>query len=74
MERTADRQRDFNAFVPSAKGETGAGSFHQWAGGGRVTLAIVFTDVVGSTALGEEIREEAMNEVHGCWIPASLPE
>ena len=26
-------------------------------------LAIVFTDVVGSTALGEEIRDEAMNEV-----------
>lgn len=29
----------------------------------RVTLAIVFTDVVGSTALGEAIRDEAMNEV-----------
>ena len=26
-------------------------------------LAIVFTDVVGSTALGEEIGDEAMNEV-----------
>ena len=28
-----------------------------------LTLAIVFTDVVGSTALGEVIRDEAMNEV-----------
>jgi class 3 adenylate cyclase len=34
-----------------------------WAGGEQVTLAIVFTDVVGSTALGEDIRDETMNEV-----------
>jgi class 3 adenylate cyclase len=47
----------------SAKGETSTSSFHEWAGGERVTLAIVFTDVVGSTALGEDIRDEAMNEV-----------
>jgi len=29
----------------------------------RVTLAIVFTEVVRSTALGEKIRDEAMKEV-----------
>jgi len=63
MDKSADRQRDFDAFVMSAKGETNTASFHEWAGGERVTLAIVFTDVVGSTALGEEIRDEAMNEV-----------
>jgi class 3 adenylate cyclase len=63
MDKSADRQRDFDAFVMSAKGETSTASFHEWAGGARVTLAIVFTDVVGSTALGEEIRDEAMNEV-----------
>lgn len=63
MDRSADRQRDFDAFVLSAKGETSTASFHEWAGGARVTLAIVFTDVVGSTALGEAIRDEAMNEV-----------
>ena len=33
------------------------------AGGERVTLAIVFTDVVGATALGTEMGDEAMNEV-----------
>ncbi len=54
---------DFEAFVVSAKGETSTKSFQDWAGGAQVTLAIVFTDVVGSTALGEEIRDEAMNEV-----------
>ncbi len=63
MDKSADRQRDFDAFVMSAKGETSTKSFQEWAGGERVTLAIVFTDVVGSTALGEEIRDEAMNEV-----------
>ena len=63
MEQSADRQRDFDAFVMSAKGETSTKSFQDWAGGEQVTLAIVFTDVVGSTALGEEIRDEAMNEV-----------
>jgi class 3 adenylate cyclase len=49
--------------VVSAKGETSTKSFQDWAGGEQVTLAIVFTDIVGSTALGEEIRDEAMNEV-----------
>ena len=63
MDKSADGQRDFDAFVMSAKGETSTKSFQDWAGGEQVTLAIVFTDVVGSTALGEEIRDEAMNEV-----------
>lgn len=53
----------FEAFVMSAKGETSTRSFQEWAGGERVTLAIVFTDVVGSTALGEEIKDEAMSKV-----------
>ena len=60
---TADRQRDFDSFGVSAKGEASTRSFQEWAGGEQVTLAIVFTDVVGSTALGEEIRDESMNEV-----------
>ena len=63
MEKSADRRRDFEAFIVSAKGEISTKSFQDWAGGERVTLAIVFTDVVGSTAMGEEIRDEAMGEV-----------
>jgi class 3 adenylate cyclase/GTPase SAR1 family protein len=63
MEQSADRQRDFEMFVESARGETSTPSFGAWAGDERVTLAIVFTDVVGSTALGEELRDEPMNEV-----------
>jgi class 3 adenylate cyclase len=63
MDKSADRHRDFDAFVMSAKGETSTKTFQEWAGSEQATLAIVFTDVVGSTALGEEIRDEAMNEV-----------
>jgi class 3 adenylate cyclase/GTPase SAR1 family protein len=63
MDQSADRQRDFDAFVMSAKGETTTESFREWASGERVTLGIVFTDVVGSTALGEELLDSRMNEV-----------
>ena len=38
-------------------------SLLDWAGGARVTLAIVFTDIVGSTALNIELGDIAMSEV-----------
>lgn len=63
MDQSADRQRDFEIFVQSARGETSTPSFTAWAGDERVTLAIVFTDVAGSTALGEEIKDVSMNVV-----------
>lgn len=59
----AEQRRDIDTLVASAKGETCTKSLRDWAGGEQVTLAIAFTDVVGSTAIGEEIRNEAMNEV-----------
>jgi class 3 adenylate cyclase len=62
MDLAADRQRDFDAFVLSANAETRSWRFIEWAGDERVTLAIVFTDVVGSTALGERMRDERMYE------------
>ena len=63
MDRAADRQRDFEAFVVSAKGETKTSSFVEWAGGKHVVLAIVFTDVVGSTKLGQELGDERFGEM-----------
>jgi len=63
MEQSADRQRDFGMFVQSARGEMSTPDSLKWAGDDRVTLAIVFTDVVGSTALGEELKDEPMNQV-----------
>jgi len=63
MDRSADPQREFEMFVESARGETSTPGFTQWAGDDRVTLAMVFTDVVGSTALGEELKDPGMNEL-----------
>ncbi len=63
MEQSADRYRAFEMFVESARGETNTARFAAWAGDERVTLAIVFTDIVGSTALGEELKDDRMNEV-----------
>jgi class 3 adenylate cyclase len=63
MDIEADRQRNFDAFLLSAVGETRTRTFTDWAGGERVTLAIIFTDVVGSTAMGEMLKDEDMGEV-----------
>jgi class 3 adenylate cyclase/GTPase SAR1 family protein len=63
MDKAADRRRDFEAYVVSAKAETHTRKFEEWAGGERVILAIVFTDVVGSTATREEIKDESMGKV-----------
>lgn len=63
MDKSADRQRDFDALIVSASGETHTESFVSWAGDERAMLAIVFTDVVGSTALENRIGSERMNVV-----------
>lgn len=43
--------------------DTGTPSLIEWAGGPRATLAIVFTDIVGSTALGVALGDAGMSEV-----------
>jgi class 3 adenylate cyclase len=63
MDTSADRQRDLDAFIVSASAETRSQKFTEWAGAERLTLAIVFTDVVGSTVLGEVMKDERMNEI-----------
>lgn len=63
MDRRADAQRDMDAGLVSASGEMQTHSFKQWAGSVKTTLAVVFTDVVGSTRLGNKIGNEAMNDV-----------
>lgn len=63
MDQSAERQRNFEIFVESARGETSTPNFIEWTGGERVTLAIVFTDIVDSTSLGENLKDERMNEV-----------
>lgn len=63
MDRAADARRDFDASMVSATGTTATPSFKKWAGSSRTTLAVVFTDVVGSTALGNEIGDEQMYDI-----------
>jgi len=63
MDRSADERRDFEAAVVSAGAETRTPRFLKWAGDKHVTLAIVFTDVVGSTALGQKVGHEVMSQV-----------
>jgi WD40 repeat protein/class 3 adenylate cyclase len=63
MDKAADSGRDFETSVMSARAETTTRNFVKWAGGKHVTLAIVFTDIVGSTALGQELGDEGMGQV-----------
>jgi diguanylate cyclase (GGDEF)-like protein len=62
-ERPTDRRWNLEAFVESARGVIDTPAFREWVGGTRVTLAIVFTDVVGSTAVGERLGDERMSAV-----------
>ena len=39
------------------------GSLRQWAGASKATLAIVFTDIVSSAALGNKLGNRAMDEL-----------
>jgi class 3 adenylate cyclase len=45
------------------KGETQTNDFVQWAGSDLMTLAILFTDVVGSTVLSQKLGAELMESV-----------
>jgi len=56
-------QRDFELSAESARGVMGTPSFMEWAGDDLAMLAIVFTDIPGSTALCEELKDERMNEM-----------
>jgi class 3 adenylate cyclase len=63
MDRAADTQRDFDTGLTSAVGQMRSRGFGEWAGSKEATVAIVFTDIVGSTALANELGNEAMDSV-----------
>ena len=48
-------ENDIEAVAASARLEP---LFLEWAGPDRLLLALVFTDIVGSTALNEAIKDE----------------
>ena len=53
------------AGLPPPAGEmpSAAGSLLQWAGAPKATLAIVFTDIVSSAALGNKLGNRAMDDL-----------
>jgi hypothetical protein len=63
IDRAAASRKLIETSLVSAAGEMQTRPFRDWAGSSRTTLALVFTDVVGSTALGEELGDERMDEV-----------
>jgi class 3 adenylate cyclase len=56
-------ERDIEALAEAAEIEPRPRVFLEWAGPDRLLLVLVFTDIVGSTALNEAIKDERMNEV-----------
>jgi class 3 adenylate cyclase len=58
-----DSERDFDSWLASAAARTQTQGFKEWAGASRTTLAIVFTDIVRSTALGSEVGDERMFQI-----------
>ncbi|MDI7266709.1 MAG: TIR domain-containing protein, partial [Myxococcota bacterium] len=63
MDEAAEERRRFGAWLTSTSGEARTESFASWAGGADATLAVVFTDAVGSTALGSRLGDERLGEV-----------
>lgn len=63
LERSADEARDREVGLTAAVAEIGTRRFEAWAGGEKPDVAIVFTDVVGSTRLWEELGDEKMDDI-----------
>jgi len=56
---------------PAAAPDRQGGSLAQWAGGPKATLAVVFTDIVASAALGNKIGNRAMDELRRAHFAAA---
>jgi class 3 adenylate cyclase/2-polyprenyl-3-methyl-5-hydroxy-6-metoxy-1,4-benzoquinol methylase len=61
--RNLPKVSDSDVITASLVSGINSKKFQSWAGGERVTLAIVFTDIVGSTSMGQELRDAGMNAV-----------
>jgi class 3 adenylate cyclase len=61
--RTGQQGIDTEPTVDSMATLVRSENFRDWAGSAKVTTAIIFTDIVGSTALGRSLGNEAMKEI-----------
>ena len=71
IDADADTKRDFEMSLISASGEMLTDRFKKWAGANRTTLALAFTDVVGSTRLGQDLGDEEMFKVRAAHFSAA---
>ena len=60
IDSAAAHHKMVDTALVSASAEMQTSSFRQWAGSDQTTIALAFTDVVGSTALGDELGDEQM--------------
>ena len=63
MDRMADALREREAGAFSAVAEMRTRGFREWAGSSKTILALVMTDIVDSTALTNELGNEAWSQV-----------
>jgi len=63
IDRAADERRSREVQMVSASAEIGTRRVKEWAGASIATLALVFTDIVGSTKLNHELGDEAYQQL-----------
>jgi WD40 repeat protein/class 3 adenylate cyclase len=63
IDRAADERRSREVQMVSASAEIGSRRVKEWAGSSIATLALVFTDIVGSTAMANELGDEAYQQI-----------
>lgn len=63
MNQAADEGGRLEAGIASAAAVLRGDEFARWVGAPRAILAVVFTDIVGSTRIGEKLGDEAMGEL-----------
>lgn len=63
MDEAAEARKDREAGIVSAGAVSRTPDFRSWAGGSMCTIALVFTDIVDSVAIANELGNEGMRVV-----------
>lgn len=63
IDRAAEERRTREAQMVAASAEIGTRRVKEWAGASIATLALVFTDIVGSTQMANELGDETYQQI-----------
>lgn len=63
IDRAAEERRTREAQIVAASAEIGTRRVKEWAGASIATLALVFTDIVGSTQMANELGDETYQQI-----------